>query len=120
MSEQSDAYLALLDDLRDLGMLMAALGHEKKPDDPKDKPGPARMNQIDAHIRVLKVMESHLKAQKTYYIAALMIAAAETPKPAFDDAATRPVGQRVRELAEELRIDLAAELAPWVGESAAA
>lgn len=120
MTQQSDAYLTLLDDIRDAGMLLAALGHEKKPDDPKDKPTGPRLNQIDAHIRVLKVMESHLKAQKTYYIASLMIAAADTPKPAFDDAATKPVGDRVRELAEELRIDLAAELAPWVGGQEAA
>lgn len=116
MSDQTDAYLVLLDDIRDCGVLMASLRHEKKPDDPKDKPSPWRINEIDAHLRVLEVMESHLKARKTYYIASLMISAAETVMPAFDDAATRPVGERIRELAEELRVDLAAELAPWVGE----
>lgn len=115
MTQQTDAYLGLLDDIRDAGMLMAALGHEKKPTDGTPPPTPARRNEIDAHLRVLKVMESHLKAQKTYYIATLCVAAAETVKPAFDAAATKPVGDRVRELAEELRIDLAAELAPWMG-----
>lgn len=115
MTEQSDQYLILLSDIRDCGMVMAALRREKKPDKPGEKkPTPARANEIDAHLRVLEVMERHLNARKTYFIAQLMIAAAGVPHPSFDGAATAPVGERIRELAEEMNIDLRHELAPWI------
>jgi hypothetical protein len=114
MTQETDEYLELLDSIRDIGMLIAALRHEKKPDDPAEKVGAARRNEIDAHVRVLEVMERHLTARKTYYIALVMLAAADVPRPAFDATATKPVGDRVRELAEELRVDLRGELAPWM------
>jgi hypothetical protein len=114
MTQETDEYLQLLDDIRDVGILIAALRHEKKPDDPAEKVSAARRNEIDAHVRILEVMEKHLNARKTYFIALVMLAAADVPKPAFDAAATKPVGDRVRALAEELRVDLRGELTPWM------
>lgn len=112
---EADPYLELLDSIMDVGMLLGALRREKKPDDGSPPPSPERRNEIDAHVRILEVMEKHLNARKTYYIAQLMISAAGVPKPAFDSAATHQIGERVKEVAEQLNIDLRAEIAPWVG-----
>ena len=110
----TDGYLQLLDSIRDCGMLMSALRHEKKPDDGSAKPSPARVREIDAHLRTLEVMQRYLTGQKTYFIAQVMVAAAGVAMPAFDGAATSSIGDRIRELAEEMNVDLRSELAPWM------
>lgn len=118
MSEKHP-YLTLLDDLLDVRMLMASLRHEKKPtEEGVAKPSPQRVNEIDAHLRVLDAMEKHLSSRKTFFIAEVMIAAAGVTMPEFDAAATHHVGERIRELAQEMNVDLREELAPWVGEEA--
>ena len=111
-------YLTLLDDLLDVRVLLASLRHEKKPTD-GPAPDSQRKNVIDAHIRMLEAMEKHLSARKTYFIAEVMVAAAGVPMPEFDSAATYHIGERVRELAQEMNVDLREELAPWVGDEAA-
>lgn len=117
MPAPADDYLALLDDLLDVRVLIANLRHQKKPDD-GPKPPANEVNRIDAHIRVLEAMEKHLSGRKTYFVAQLMLLAADVPMPAFDAAATHHIGERVREIATELNVDLREEIAPWIAEAA--
>lgn len=106
--ETVDAFVQLLSDIRDGEILIAALRHEKK-----EGVTTERRNEIDGHVRVLEAQVKYLSGQKTWFVAQVISQAAGVPRPSFDATATHPVGERIREIAVEMGVDLAEELAPW-------
>lgn len=108
MVNSPDTFIQLLESIRDGDILVAALRHEKR-----EGVTVERRDEIDGHVRVLEAQLKYLSGQKTWFIAKVIAEAAGVTRPAFDATATHQVGERIREIAQELNVDLAAELAPW-------